>query len=233
MRNRLFRFALLITPALFSQGLFAQITLLERDMSGVDQSTVTLTAGTLATNISLTSPSSILSRGTGAALPGGAGSNNFGASGFDAASLAAAITADDYFSFSITASSGFTMSLTNLEFNMQRTTSGPTNAAVLPSTGGFSDGSEISSYTVSTATGGGDQSIVLSGMTNLSGSVEFRIYGWGGGSGTTDKFRFRNLSSGDLEITGTTASAVPEPASFAGMMGVFVLGFISVRRRRR
>lgn len=232
MSARYLRPLLFVVSALFAQGLFAQVTLLEWDMSGVDQSTVTLTAGTVATNISSTSPSGVLSRGAGASLPGSTGSNNFGASGFDSASLAAAITANDFFSFSITVNSGFTMSLTNLEFNMQRTSGGPTNAAVMSSVGGFTDGSEVSSYTVSSATGGGDQSIVLSSMSNLSGTVEFRVYGWGGGGGTTDKFRFRNLSSGDLEITGTTASAVPEPASFASLMGIFALGFIKFRRRR-
>lgn len=206
-------------------------------MNGVDQSTATLSAFTVATGVNGTSPSGVLSRGAGAALPGSTGSNNFGASGFTATTLADAISNDDFFSFSITAAAGYELSLSSIEWNMQITTSGPTSGALFSSATGFTEGNDISSYAITTAEGGGDQTISLTDITalqSITGTVEFRIYGWGGGAGTTDKFRFRNLGSGDLLIAGTVSAApLPEPAAASLLAGVAVLtGAIATRRRR-
>lgn len=218
-------------------GAGAQSVLLEWDMSGVDQSTATLAASVIASNISSSSPSGVLSRGAGAALPGSTGSNNFGASGFNSTSLADAITNGDYYTFSVTAASGFALNLSAIEYNMEITTSGPTNGALFSSVTGFGSANAIATYGISTSTGGGDQTVTMTGLTALqgvTGTVEFRIYAWGGGSGTTDKFRFRNLSSGDLQISGTVVSSpVPEPAAYAALTAGIVLAGVVMRRKRR
>jgi hypothetical protein len=62
---------------------------------------------------------------------------------------------------------------------------------------------------------------------------------WGGGTDfTATDFSYINLGSG---LTGTFAfvgnqlefSAVPEPSTYAAIIGVSALGFALVRRRRR
>ena len=231
MKNFILCLCLLAFP-LISAGQ----TLLGWDVNGVEQSTATLNAITVENNISIISPSGVLSRGNGAALPGSTGSNMFGASGFTSASLADAITNNDYFTFSITVDSGYMMSLSGINFNMSETTSGPNNAALLSSVGGFTSRAVVSTWPLPSSSNS-DQSITLSALafSNLTGTVEFRIYAWGGGASTTDKYRFRNLSGNDLVISGSTSLApIPEPSTYAAILGgVALIGVVAVRRRKR
>ena len=214
----------------------AQTTLVGWDVNGTTESATSLTAGTFDSNISQSSPSGVLSRGAGAASPGNAAGNSFGASGFTATTLTNAITAGDYFTFSITVNSGYAMTLSSLTMKLFDTTSGPTNGAVFSSVGGFaSSGSAIQSFTL-TGNANNDQSITLSAgsFSNLTGTVEFRIYAYGGGSSSTDKMRIRDLSGNDLVISGTV-SAIPEPETTGICFGAFALGAVMLMRglRRR
>ncbi|MBW7894660.1 MAG: PEP-CTERM sorting domain-containing protein [Opitutaceae bacterium] len=219
-----------------SLAVYGQPVLLGWDVNGVSEATASLSAGTVGANISTNSPSGVLSRGSGVGLAGSPLSNGFGASGFTSGSLADAITNNDYFTFSITVDYGYTMSLDSIIFKASETTSGPTNAALLSTVGGFNSESAVSTWLLPSASNS-DQSITLSALdfSHLTGTVEFRIYAWGGsGISTTDKYRFRDLTGNDLVISGTTALApVPEPSTYAAILGgVAFVGVMAIRRRK-
>lgn len=212
-----------------------QTTLIGWNVNGVPEGATTLTATTFGTHISTSSPSGLLSRGPGASAPGSPSSNAFGASGFSATSLNNAIAAGDYFTFTLSADSGYSLSLSTVTLRLFNTTSGPTNAALFSSVGGFSSGSAaITSFSL-TGNANNDQTITLSSgsFSNLTGTVEFRLYAYGGGTSTTDKLRFRDLTGNDLTVTGTL-SAIPEPSTYAAIAGaVSLLGTVYWRRRQR
>ncbi|MBI5380403.1 MAG: PEP-CTERM sorting domain-containing protein [Opitutae bacterium] len=212
----------------------AQTVLLGWDVNGTSEDALTLTATTRASQISSSGASGILSRGSGAALPGVPSSNAFGASGFTATSLTGAMSGNDYFSFSITVNDGYSLSLTSISMKMSDTTNGPTSAALFSSVGGFSSTSSAIQTWSLTGNASNDQTITLSSgaFTNLTGTVEFRLYGYGGDTGTTDKLRFRNLAGNDLALCGTL-SAVPEPSTYAALTGAAVFAVTAWRRRRQ
>jgi len=222
--------------SLFSAAATQAQTLIGWDVAGITESatSVTYDSGTLGAHISTTSPSGVLSRGSGAAAPGSPSANTFGASGFNAANLGSALTNNDYFTFSISVASGYQMSLTSVSFKMSETTNGATNAALFSSVGGFSSaGMAIATWATPSGTTS-DQSITLSGgsFSNLTGTVEFRIFAYGGNSSSTDKFRLRNLSGDDLIIAGSV-SAIPEPATYAALLGAASLAGAFAHRRQK
>jgi hypothetical protein len=231
--SRLFRLAVFIST-LAAVNLTQAATLIGWDVSNATESDSTLSSDitTIDTNIS----SGILSRGAGAAAPGSPASKSFGASGFSATDLSGALTNGDYLTFSITVNSGFSMSLTSVAMKLFATTNGATGGALFSSVGGFSSTSDaISTFSIN-GNANNDQSISLSSgsFSNLTGTIEFRLYAFGGSTGSTDKVRIRNLTGDDLVIVGTTAiSAVPEPSTFAFLGGLATLGFAVVRRRSR
>ena len=226
---------LLALPVALSAVARAQTVLMGWDVNGTTESATSLTAATFGSNVSQSSPSGVLSRGTGAASPGNVSSNAFGASGFTATTLDNAIAASDYFTFSITVNSGYAMTLSSLTIKLNDTTNGPTGGALFSSVGGFASSSAaIQSFTL-TGNSSNDRSITLStgSFSNLTGTVEFRIYAYGGaGSSSTDKLRVRDLSGNDLTISGTV-SAIPEPATVATWLGAFALGAAVIAKSRR
>ncbi|MFT7302023.1 MAG: hypothetical protein ACI8UZ_000859 [Akkermansiaceae bacterium] len=163
-------------------------------------------------------------------------------------SLAAAITANHFIEFDITASSGYVLNLDSLNMNGQSSETGADNVAIYYSLDGFSTaGSPITPTTGSTASGfsgkaGGFDTdsdgfggpIVLTGgaFQNIN-TANFRIYAWGSTNqrGITS---IRNLSSNggnDLRINGTV-SAIPEISTtlpLGGLLGLTIIGF---RRRK-
>ncbi|MEA3211543.1 MAG: trimeric autotransporter adhesin [Chthoniobacter sp.] len=225
MKNPLVFGAMTVITATAAQA----ATLLAWEVNNVTESAATLTAGTIAAGISGTASSGVLSRGAGAAPPGNAASNSYGASGFDATSLANALTAHDYFTFSIAPTSGNQMTLTNIAYNLLATTNGATGGALFSSIGGFATTAlAISTFSIS---GGNtnDNSIPLGALfQNVSAPVEFRVYFFGGQSSSIDKVRFRDLSGADLTITGIVA---PEPSVL--MSVVLGFGVLAGFRRRR
>ena len=212
----------------------AQTTLVGWDVNGTTESATSLSAATFAPNVSQFSPSGVLARGAGAASPGNVSSNAFGASGFNATALDNAFSASDYFTFSITVNSGYAMTLSSLTIKLNETASGPTNGALFSSVGGFASGSAaIQSFALTGGTSN-DQSVTLStgSFSNLNGTVEFRLYAYGGGSTSTDKLRIRDLSGNDLTISGTV-SAIPEPGTVAAWLGAFALSAAVMARSCR
>lgn len=155
-------------------------------------------------------------------------------------SLSGAITAGHYFQFTLTASPGFVLNLTSIEMNGGSSGTGADGGAFLSNLGGgFTAGSAIASTTGKQGvTGGFDTDASgFGGPINLSAatfqgisSVTFRFYGWDttSASGVTN---IRSLSGNDLIINGDVA-AVPEPQTYALIIGGLIVTVIFARRRR-
>jgi hypothetical protein len=168
----------------------------------------------------------------GSGLSASAAADTFGGSGFNSTSLAAAIASNQYLGITITPQADYAISLSSIFF-----TTGVSSATtsfhgeLLSSATGFAPGNSLHTYSFSTTTPP-SQSITLSGISalqNIVGPIEFRIYGWRDTAGTTT-FRIRNLSGNDLVINGSI-TAVPEPATYAVLLGALVL-LVAVGRRR-
>lgn len=192
-------------------------------------------------NAALTNPQpagSLASHVAGGSLTIGSGvsaSNTtdfFSANGFNTTSLVAAISGGDYLSFTITPAAGYALNISSVSFN-SGVSSAVTNfnAALLSSATGFSPVGALHSYSFATTTPP-TQSITLSGtaaLQNVTGALEFRLYGWRDSAGTST-FRLRTLSGYDLVVTGSV-TAIPEPATYAVLFGILVLAGAVIRRR--
>jgi hypothetical protein len=157
----------------------------------------------------------------------------FSANGFNTTSLAAAISGGDYLSFTITPAAGYALNISSVSFNTGVSTAVTNfNAALLSSVTGFNSAGALHSYSFATTTPPA-QSITLSGtaaLQSVTGALEFRLYGWRDSSGTST-FRLRTLSGNDLVVTGSV-SAIPEPGTYAVLLGAAALAGAAIRRRR-
>ena len=194
------------------------------DMSGVNASgTPVFTNTTSAAGI--TSNSTTLSLGSG--VTPSATANTFGGTTFTANNLSGAVSSNDYLSWTIQADPGNLITITNVSWNFQRTTTGGSNLTLVSSYDGFTtDVFGLTNFTG--AAGGGDANFAVTTISG-SNSVEFRIYAYNAAD-SAGVDRFRNLAGNDLVVQGTI-TAIPEPASMLLFgTGVGVLGLI--RRRR-
>lgn len=207
----------------------AQAQIVAWELSGSNASTSNpLAATTLASGLA----SAQLSLGGG--VTASAAADTFGASGFNSTSLAAAIAANQYLKITLTPTSGYALSLTSISMQTSVSTAVTDfHAALLSSATGFTASDTLHTYAFGTASAP-LQTVTLSGESDLQGltaATEFRLYGWRDTVGTST-FRFRSLSGYDVAIAGT-ASAVPEPATWAAMAGLVALAGAIIRRRRR
>jgi hypothetical protein len=155
-------------------------------------------------------------------------------------SLDAAITAGDYFSFTITPDSGFELDLDAIIFSASRAADNPRSAeswALMSSITGFeSADASIETGVVTTVAGGVADyeqfSIDLSENSlfqNITSTTEFRVYVWGGTSNSSSSaVNYDNVGV----IGDVSAVAVPEPGTFALLAGCFALSSVMFRRRR-
>jgi hypothetical protein len=152
-----------------------------------------------------------LTRGAGVGTSGTAASGGWGGNGFDSPSAVAAIAAQDFATFSLTASNGYTMSFTNISrFDYRRSTTGPPNGVLQYQigSGSFVDIANLSYPTI----GSGDSlgSINLSAIGALQNvpagtNVTFRIVSYGGSSptGTWYIYNTANNTAVDFSIAGS------------------------------
>lgn len=168
-----------------------------------------------ATNIE--TPALII-RGSGVNASGS--TNSFSANNWTEASLADAITANDYFEWSISATAGNTITITNWNALFYRSSTSASNWTLRASTDGFTF--DLASYTLT-----GTTQNVLSDVMNLTASsITFRLYGWGG-SNPSGTGRFSGANN-ELELYGTV-SAIPEPATLS-FMGFGLIAAFMARR---
>ncbi|MBD0255362.1 MAG: T9SS type A sorting domain-containing protein [Cytophagales bacterium] len=122
-----------------------------------------------------------------------------------ATTLAAAITGNDYISFTVTPASGRTLSVSSVKIrpvSQNRARS----FTLMSSVRGFTAGNEISTFTSSATDGAPLTTISITGHGNLTGAVEFRLYVYG----HTDTWeavgignRAAALSEADLIVEGS------------------------------
>jgi hypothetical protein len=168
-----------------------------------------------------------LVRGTGLATTGTGAGKGWGGNGFSTTSTTEAngIAASDYVTFSITVSSGFSLSLSGIPaYNIRKSGTGPITGMwqYQIGAGSFIDiGSAITWGTTTTATGNNQAAIDLSGITDLqnvsAGTViTFRIVNWGAtntggtwylnGAGSANKLLILNGTTGPVVLPVTISS---------------------------
>jgi hypothetical protein len=170
------------------------------------------TGQTVATNLTATG----IGRGTG--ITGSNANDRYAATGWNSAAL----TTTDYFTWTLTPAAGYQLDLVSFSYTGQASASGPTTFAFRSSIDSFT--ANIGTPTVSGTT----ITLSSSAFQGLTGPIEFRLYGWNA-SGATGTF-----SVNDFTFNGTlSASAIPEPSTYAAMAGLLTLGAAAVRRHRR
>ncbi len=153
--------------------------------------------------------------------------------GFDYADIGASLTANGYYTFTVTPDAGTELSFTDLTFDMFKSSgAGATVSATLfSSIDGFATtGDAIGAGTL---VGGAEQSgsflertISLSTLATVTTATEFRLYlDDGGANNDANLFRLDNI------ILNGDTSPIPEPASAALVLGLGALGLMARRRR--
>ncbi len=146
-----------------------QVDLANWDFGGNIGSEVSVNATMVATNIT----NAIITRGTGIQASGNA--DRFNANNFTESNLTNAITNNDYFQFTIAPTTG-SITLTEIEFNYDKSATGPSTATLRSSLDGFA--SDIETFTGLNTS---NQTIDLtsSGISGQTGLVTFRFYFYG------------------------------------------------------
>ncbi len=145
-----------------------------------------------------------LTRGSGLTAIGSPASNCWGATSFNTSTTtaAAAITNNDFISFSIVANAGYKMSLSSIpSYNIRRSGTGPTSGQwqYKAGTGSYVDlGSTITWGSTTSASGNTQSAITLSSITALQ---------------NIDSVTFRIIPFGATNITGTWYLNDPSPSS--------------------
>jgi hypothetical protein len=151
----------------------------------------------------------------------------------DSSTQSGAVTANDYWTFTITPNAGFTLNLSSLTFDYANYTNDATfpteNFFARSSINGFSSNLAAAvTATVASAGAFSNASIDLSGASfqNVATPIEFRIYVY---DGTTDADRGALLDN--IVLNGT---AVPEPGTWLLLcLGAGLLGTAQRFRRKR
>ena len=157
-----------------------------------------------------------LTRGSGSLTTGSGAARGWGGTNWNSANSAAAVTANQFATFTATANAGYQVSYTSIsKFDYRRSATGASTGTVQYQLGNaaFTDISTVS-YSVSTSGGGSISAIDLSGIAALQNvqantTVTFRVVNYAGtsASGTWYVFDVANTTANDLEISGTVSVA--------------------------
>lgn len=132
---------------------------------------------------------------------------------------------NDYVEFTVGPKVGFTLSLTGVELDSRRSSTGPVNWQLRSSLDAFA--ASLGSAAPGNGTWTANQTVALNGaFAALASEVTFRVYGYNA-SGTSGTLRLDNL-----EVLGI-ATPVPEPADLGLAAAFGAFGFGLVRRWRR
>lgn len=220
------RFALLLVCVSLSLASPSSAQITTYDFNGAPGNQASTAASGVAANLT----SSAISRGSGVFSFLAFSANSINAYGWTTGSTPGA---NDYYTFTITPDSGFKVSFTNIQYNVQRDGDGPTTGVVRSSLDGFTSniGSPFAITTTATA-----QTIDLSGAAyqNLTSPIEFRIYGYNA-SGFFGTFRLQYSSAGapGVQVNGSVA-VVPEAETYVfASLGIGLVGIGYIQHRRR
>ncbi len=169
---------------------------------------------TIAANVSVGG----LTRGGGVGTSGTAAGRAWGGNDWQNASVATAVSGNDFATFTVTANAGFQVSFSSIpKFDYRRSATGPGNGVVQyqVGSGSFVDIASVS-YTAAASTGGSIPSIDLSGIAALQNvpagtTITFRIANYGGTSsgGTWYIFDVANSTAADFQVDGTVTASGP------------------------
>jgi hypothetical protein len=162
-----------------------------------------------------------LSRGSGLTT-GSNTSGRFNSASATSTSLADALTASDYFTWTVTPASASTIDFDSVSFSLQISASGAPNYALFSSLDGFTDGDELQFGSLAPAGTTPVAHNFGSGFDAITVATEFRIYLWGASSGA---------GSASVNTLAMTGLVVPEPTT--GMLAGFGAGLLLIRRRAR
>ncbi len=185
-----------------------------------------------------------LTRGAGDTATGATGAaSGWGGVGWNGqTTLAGAVSASDFVTFTVKANSGYELSLSDIAaYNIRRSASGPTTGQWQYSIDGstFTNiGSSITWGSTTTSSGNAQSSISLSAIAALQNvpattTVTFRVVNWNA-SGSTGTWYFNGAGSVTAEqsLTINGVVAVPEPPAFVLMAaGLGTLTYLTRRRR--
>lgn len=136
------------------------------------------------------------------------GSNWFNSGNtFAGNTLEEAVAGNDYIQFIVSPNSGFSFTPTSFVFSWDRSGTGPRNVTLRSSVDAFAtDLGTVSGLAEAITTG---NTITISGLTNITTPITFRIYGYGatvtGGTGGFDI----ESNEVNVQLNGTTASTGP------------------------
>ena len=190
------------------------VTLVGWDVSGLPGGTTNygpspLSPTTNAPNLAFVG----LTRGSGVGTTGTGAGRAWGGDAFTATNEAAAVTANEYATFTVTAQAGNRVSFASIsKFDYRRSATGPANGMLQYQigSGAFNDIASLS-YPSNTSSGGSLSPInltVISALQNVGPgtNVTFRIVNDGGGSaGTWYVFDVANSPAPDLVVQGTVS----------------------------
>jgi len=124
-----------------------------------------------------------------------------------------------YFTWTIEANSGWEIDLSSLSYTGQASSSGPQQFELRSSVDGFTTSLGTISASGSTVT------LASTSFQNLTTPTEFRLYAWGAtvwnGTFSINSFDFKG-----------SVSAIPEPSTYAAILGAVALGGLYYSRRR-
>ena len=153
-----------------------------------------------------------LTRGSGVAQTGTGAANAWGGTDFNSTTAAAAITANKFVTFTMTATTGYKFSIASIEkYNIRRSASGPSTGQwqYQVGSGAFTNiGSAITWGPVTSNAGNEQVAINLSGITELQNvaagtTVTFRIVNYGAsGTGSWYINGHANATSKTLNVKG-------------------------------
>lgn len=135
---------------------------------------------------------------------------------------------NDYISLTITPDSGYTFSISDIVYSIDRSSTGPTNFTWRSSADGFA--SDLFTPVTRTTTGVFTSSNTVSGLTDIGSAFELRLYGYNAGASTGTGGIDTGTDSPNLIISGTV-TVVPEPAAVS-MLLLGLLGARGVMHRR-
>ena len=173
-----------------------------------------------------------LTKGSGVGNTGTGAANGWGGTDFNITTLANAITANKFVTFTISANTGYKFSINSIEkYNIRRSSSGPTKGQWQYKIGNGSFvniGSEITWGSGTSNSGNEQAAIDLSGITDLQNissgtTVTFRIVNYGAsGTGSWYINGHQNAISKTLTIKGTVTAPSLAVSDVAKTKNIFL-----------
>ena len=168
-----------------------------------------------------------LSRGNGISEATGA---SFNSNSWNSTSQPEASINNEYLEFGLVINSGFQVANLSAEFFGDRSNTGPNSIEVFFSTDGFLTETSVLNDIDVGISGSTQNTIPI--ISNLTGTIEFRIYGYGATStsGTFDLEPLRIDNTYGLTLNGDI-SAIPEPSSTTLLISIGIT--LTCRRKRQ